>query len=1130
MIERLRTILAGGAEVLFLQGCCYGAILLAVLLLNPWTALLGVIAVLAAYAFAWLVGWESRFLQAGYYVYNPLLVGMLLGFRFAPSLLVCLMAILAGIFTLLLTVPLAKLLAARWRLPLLSLPFSLAGAAVCLATAHLAQLKAAPPLPALLTSDLGLPLWLAGFFNAFGSLLFAPGALVGLLVSLLVLRHSRILFLLAVMGYGVGALVKGLTTGSISAALADGNSFNYVLVAMALGSTFVVPSLRSTLLAAIGVAATPFILAASAALEQRTGVPPMTLPFCLIALGGILLLRVAKYSLLASGAAGTPEEVRENWLVERRRYPGSWRTLALPFSGRWTVWQGFNGRWTHRGPWRHAYDFVIADEQGKTYRGDGSRLHDYYCYRMPVLAPVRGRVVKVVNDVEENLAGNVNGERNWGNLVLLEDPRGFCVELSHFAHRTIRVEEGQWVERGTVLGLCGNSGYSAQPHLHVQAQVDAREGAPTLPFSFVAYRIGDTYHANDLPRENAEVEPLAVDPQLDAATTFLPDSVHEFEVFGVRQFIAAFGHFAALKGGQRPQSGDKSPHSKISFRVGIAADGTHYFQSERGRLYFGKYDGTFYCFRLDGDDPWLRLTMMALPRMPLCYKHRLAWHDSIPLGMAVGGVRRLLARLGNLVWPRLAYVEIEQKFTDRRVVESVLRHPLLRTPHAPRGEYTTRSVVSTARVEFDVRGGFASIQVGDIQLIRTTAPHDAAASLPQPSPKRKRRQLMTATAILCLATMTAAVGGSGATHDIYLPLNGRLAAAVVGSDGAGGESASPIREALKQSRQAERSGDLAKAIDALTEQSKSHSGNYVLNLRLGWLNYMSGKQDEAERCYKAAVEAEAGSIEARLGYTLPLLAAAKYREAEAVAREIVTADPGNYYGNLRLAVALRLQQKTAAAQEVVQGMLSAYPTDTGFLAESATLSGAQSSAATSDVKILAAIGESSQAEGKGDYKAAIGALDKQLHAHTKDYLLNLRLGWLYYLNRDYAKSVQYYQMAVTAAPRSIEAKLGLLLPLLAQENYRQVELRAEGLLQHDRRNYYGSLRLAVALRLQKKYAAADKIVQHMLTAYPADVYWLSESGLLNLAEENKSAAKEAFADVLSLDPDNAMAKDALEKM
>ena len=181
--------------------------------------------------------------------------------------------------------------------------------------------------------------------------------------------------------------------------------------------------------------------------------------------------------------------------------PAPLRTLALPFSGRWRVWQGFNGRWTHRGAWRHACDFVIADEQGKTHRGDGSRLHDYYCYRMPVLAPVRGRVLKVVDDVEENLAGRVDGDRNWGNLVLLEDPRGFCVEVSHFAHRTIRVQEGQSVERGAMLGLCGNSGYSAQPHIHVQVQADARVGAPTLPFSFVSYRHGDVYHANDLPHE-----------------------------------------------------------------------------------------------------------------------------------------------------------------------------------------------------------------------------------------------------------------------------------------------------------------------------------------------------------------------------------------------------------------------------------------------------------------------------------------------------------------------------------------------------------------------------------------------------------------------------------------------------
>ena len=95
--------------------------------------------------------------------------------------------------------------------------------------------------------------------------------IVGVLVSLLILQYSRILFLLAVMGYYLGAVIKGLMIGSIGNAFLDGNSFNYVLVAMALGGTFLVPSLRSTLLAAIGVAVTPFILDASAALGRSRG-------------------------------------------------------------------------------------------------------------------------------------------------------------------------------------------------------------------------------------------------------------------------------------------------------------------------------------------------------------------------------------------------------------------------------------------------------------------------------------------------------------------------------------------------------------------------------------------------------------------------------------------------------------------------------------------------------------------------------------------------------------------------------------------------------------------------------------------------------------------------------------------
>ena len=315
---------------------------------------------------------------------------------------------------------------------------------------------------------------------------------------------------------------------------------------------------------------------------------------------------------------------------------------------------------------------MIADEQGKTHRGDGGRLHDYYCYRMPVLAPVRGRVVKVVDDVEENPAGSVDGDRNWGNLVLLEDPRGFCVELSHFAHRTIRVQEGQWVERGAMLGLCGNSGYSAQPHIHVQVQADARVGAATLPFSFVSYRQGDVYHANDLPRETDVVEPLYRGP----ATRFRGD-------------LPSRQHPAVRGPPPRAAGGTRSPFRATR----SAADGTHYFQSRKGLALLRQVRRHVLL------PPSRRRRSLAAagadgPAAAAAVRSstRLAWKDSIPLGTAVSGFPRLLARLGNLVWPRLAHVEIAAALRRSLLRRVVAEHPLLGGKRK-------------ARVELDLRGG-----------------------------------------------------------------------------------------------------------------------------------------------------------------------------------------------------------------------------------------------------------------------------------------------------------------------------------------------------------------------------------------------------------------------------------------
>jgi len=62
--------------------------------------------------------------------------------------------------------------------------------------------------------------------------------LPGMLIAFIVLCYSRILFLLAVMGYFAGTGFTGLLSGSFAQAFHDMNHFNYILIAMALGGIY----------------------------------------------------------------------------------------------------------------------------------------------------------------------------------------------------------------------------------------------------------------------------------------------------------------------------------------------------------------------------------------------------------------------------------------------------------------------------------------------------------------------------------------------------------------------------------------------------------------------------------------------------------------------------------------------------------------------------------------------------------------------------------------------------------------------------------------------------------------------------------------------------------------------------
>ena len=60
----------------------------------------------------------------------------------------------------------------------------------------------------------------------------------------------------------------------------------------------------------------------------------------------------------------------------------------------------------------------------------------------------------------------ISPEEADGNSVILDIGGGNYALYAHFQPGSIRVEEGDRIERGDVLGLVGNSGNSLAPHLH----------------------------------------------------------------------------------------------------------------------------------------------------------------------------------------------------------------------------------------------------------------------------------------------------------------------------------------------------------------------------------------------------------------------------------------------------------------------------------------------------------------------------------------------------------------------------------------------------------------------------------------------------------------------------------------
>lgn len=133
--------------------------------------------------------------------------------------------------------------------------------------------------------------------------------------------------------------------------------------------------------------------------------------------------------------------------------------------------------------------------------------------------------------------------------------------------------------------------------------------------------------------------------------------------------------------------------------------------------------------------------------------------------------------------------------------------------------------------------------------------------------------------------------------------------------------------AWQSSYQFETAGKYAEAMVAIDRVPANGPDAELKALRRGWLFYLHGKFDESIREYRLAIERNNKSIDARLGLTLPLLAAKRWRDAEQSARAALDLAPNNYTALLRLTVALEAQRDWPQMAKSATSLVTSYPSD-----------------------------------------------------------------------------------------------------------------------------------------------------------------------------------------------------------
>lgn len=552
----ISSLLNSYSQIFFSKNATFSVLLIIVSFFDINAGISGVISVTVTNTIAYLIGFNRFNIRSGYYGFNSLLVGLGLGVYYDPNLQFFILLFFAALLTLFITIVLEGVIG-KYGLPFLSISFLVSLWLITLASREFKSLTISER--GIYTynemyllggfgllhiyewfSNLSLPQYIVLYFRSLGAIFFQYHLFAGLLVALGLLIYSRIAFLLSVLGFGSAYLFYHLIGGNISELSYGYIGFNYILSAIAIGGFFIVSSRYSFLWVLLLVPVISILISSLTAIFSILQLSIYSLPFNIIVITFLYVLKFRERFYLKPEIVGLQHFSPEVNLYTQKN--NQWRfknsyiiPVSLPFWGEWKVTQAHNGEITHKGDWRHAWDFEIADETDKYFSGSGLSCSDYYCYNKPIIAPAAGWIEQVQDFVDDNKIGDVNTEKNWGNTIIIRHTDLLFTKISHIKKESFKVNIGDYVKKGDIIANCGNSGRSPQPHLHFQMQATPFIGSKTLDYPLGHYILhkGNEFELKSYnkPEKGDIISNIERNLSLYKAYHFIPGQIISFDVF-----------------------------------------------------------------------------------------------------------------------------------------------------------------------------------------------------------------------------------------------------------------------------------------------------------------------------------------------------------------------------------------------------------------------------------------------------------------------------------------------------------------------------------------------------------------------------------------------------------------------